>query len=51
MGNVLNITNSGHVRTLVLNRPAKKNALSNELAWGIVTTVEEAHRIIDIKAE
>ncbi len=44
MGNVLNVTNSGHVRTLVLNRPAKKNALSNELAWGIVTTIEEASK-------
>jgi 2-(1,2-epoxy-1,2-dihydrophenyl)acetyl-CoA isomerase len=44
MGDVLKITNDGHVRTLTLNRPEKKNALSNELAWGIVTAVEEASR-------
>ncbi len=42
MGNVLKVSDEGHVRTLTLNRPHKKNALSNELAWGIVTAVEEA---------
>ena len=26
----------------MLNRPEKKNALSNALAWGVVTAVEEA---------
>lgn len=44
MANVLEITDSGHVRTLRLNRPQKKNALSNELAWGIVSAVEAATR-------
>ena len=44
MGSVLEITNGGRVRTIRLNRPEKKNALSNELAWGIVTAVEEAAR-------
>jgi 2-(1,2-epoxy-1,2-dihydrophenyl)acetyl-CoA isomerase len=44
MGNVLSISNDAHVRTITLNRPEKKNALSNELAWGIVTAVEEAAR-------
>jgi 2-(1,2-epoxy-1,2-dihydrophenyl)acetyl-CoA isomerase len=39
---VLEITNDGHVRKLRLNRPEKKNALSEELAWGIVSSVEEA---------
>ena len=39
---VLEITNSGHVRKLRLNRPEKKNALSEELAWGIIGAVEEA---------
>lgn len=39
---VLEITNSGHVRKLRLNRPEKKNALSDELAWGIISAVEEA---------
>jgi len=44
MSDVLNIRNEGRVRTIVLNRPEKKNALSNELAWGIVAAVEEAAR-------
>jgi 2-(1,2-epoxy-1,2-dihydrophenyl)acetyl-CoA isomerase len=44
MGDVLQISDAGHVRTISLHRPEKKNALSNELAWGIVTAVEEASR-------
>lgn len=44
MSDVLKIRNDGRVRTIVLNRPEKKNALSNELAWGIVAAVEEAAR-------
>src|SRR2546422_591506 len=39
---VLSTRDDAHVRTVVLNRPEKKNALSNELAWGIVTAVEQA---------
>jgi hypothetical protein len=42
MSDVLKIRDDGRVRTIVLNRPEKKNALSNELAWGIVTAVEQA---------
>ena len=42
MSNVLKIDNAGKVRTLQLNRPEKKNALSEELAWGIIAAVEEA---------
>ena len=42
MGDVLKINNAGKVRTLQLNRPEKKNALSEELAWGIIAAVEEA---------
>jgi 2-(1,2-epoxy-1,2-dihydrophenyl)acetyl-CoA isomerase len=44
VSDVLQIRNDGHVRTIVMNRPEKKNALSSELAWGIVTAVEEASR-------
>lgn len=44
MSEVLEIRNADRVRTIVLNRPEKKNALSNELAWGILTAVEEASR-------
>lgn len=42
MSDVLRVSDSGHVRTLRLNRPKKKNALSQELAWGIITAIEEA---------
>lgn len=45
---VLSTRDDGHVRTITLNRPEKKNALSNELAWGIVTAVEEAQRDDDV---
>ena len=44
MSEVLKISDDRRVRTIALNRPEKKNALSNELAWGIVTAVEEAAR-------
>jgi 2-(1,2-epoxy-1,2-dihydrophenyl)acetyl-CoA isomerase len=44
----LEISEEGRVRTLRLNRPEKKNALSSELAWGIVTAVEEAAKDDDV---
>lgn len=44
MNEVLHIRNDDRVRTIILNRPEKKNALSNELAWGILTAVEEASK-------
>lgn len=45
---VLEVSDAGRVRTLRLNRPEKKNALSSELAWGIVTAIEEAARDDDV---
>ena len=48
MSNVLEITSAGHVRKLRLNRPEKKNALSDELAWGIISAVEEAAKNDDV---
>jgi len=42
MSDALQIRNNGRVRTIILNRPEKKNALTNELGWGILAGVEEA---------
>lgn len=42
MTDIVTIADKGHVRTITLNRPDKKNALSNELAWGVVAAVDEA---------
>lgn len=44
MSDVVTIADEGHVRTITLNRPDKKNALSNALAWGVVGAVEDAAR-------
>lgn len=41
MSDVVKVTDDGHVRTITLNRPEKKNALSDQLAWGVVRAVEE----------
>ena len=38
----------GHVRTIRLNRPEKKNALSEALAWGVVAAVDAAAKDDDV---
>lgn len=48
MTDIVKIEDVGHVRTITLNRPDKKNALSDELAWGVVAAVEEAARVDDV---
>ena len=48
MSDVLKVAQDGHVRTLTLNRPEKKNALSDELAWAIIAGVEEAAKDDDV---
>lgn len=44
MSELVQTSQEGHVRTIRLNRPEKKNALSQELAWGVIEAVEEASR-------
>jgi 2-(1,2-epoxy-1,2-dihydrophenyl)acetyl-CoA isomerase len=44
MTELVKVADNGHVRTITLNRPEKKNALSNPLAWGVVAAIEEAAR-------
>ena len=39
---VLEIESRENVRVLRLNRPERKNALSSELGWAIVSALEEA---------
>ena len=48
MSKVLKIADDGHVRTLTLNRPEKKNALSDELAWAIIAAIEQAAKDDDV---
>ena len=44
MTELVKLADVGHVRTITLNRPEKKNALSNPLAWGVVEAIEAAGR-------
>src|ERR1700733_12786933 len=48
MTDIVKITDAGHVRTIALNRPEKKNALSDALAWGVIAAVEDAARTDDV---
>lgn len=42
MSDAVKVTDRGHVRTIALNRPERKNALSDELAWAVVHAIDEA---------
>jgi 2-(1,2-epoxy-1,2-dihydrophenyl)acetyl-CoA isomerase len=42
MTDLVRVTDKGHVRTIALNRPQVKNALSDELAWSVVNAIDEA---------
>lgn len=48
MSDVLTITDRGHVRTITLNRPDRKNALNERLAWSIVEAIEQAAIVDDV---
>ena len=39
---VVLVSDEGHVRTIRLNRPEVKNAVSQELAWGVIGAIEDA---------
>ncbi|MBM4440812.1 MAG: enoyl-CoA hydratase/isomerase family protein [Candidatus Rokubacteria bacterium] len=47
--NDVRIHDKDHVRTIVMDRPAKKNALSHALAWGVVTAVQQAAHDDDVR--
>jgi len=42
MSDVVQVHDEGHVRLIRMNRPEKKNAVSQELAWGVITAVRES---------
>lgn len=42
MSELVKISDKGHVRTIALNRPQVKNALSDELAWSVVSAIDAA---------
>ncbi|MDA0353013.1 MAG: enoyl-CoA hydratase-related protein [Chloroflexi bacterium] len=42
MSDVVQVHDEGHVRLIRMNRPEKKNAVSLELAWGVITAVRES---------
>ena len=42
MTKLVKVTDAGHVRTIMLDRAEKKNALSLDLAWGVVEAVDAA---------
>ena len=48
MSNVIQIEQQGHVRTIRMNRPQSKNAISSELGWGVVKALQDAARDDDV---
>ena len=49
MTDLVTVADAGHVRTITLNRPDKKNALSTDLAWAVVGAVDEAAAIDNVR--
>ncbi len=48
MAELVKVSDAGHVRTITLNRPERKNALSDQLAWGVIAAIDEAAKIDDV---
>lgn len=48
MSNEVETRTEGHVRTIILNRPDKKNAINDALAWGVIGALEDAAADDDI---
>jgi 2-(1,2-epoxy-1,2-dihydrophenyl)acetyl-CoA isomerase len=48
MTELVSVTDAGHVRTIRLNRPEKKNALSQALAWGVIEAIDAAAKDDDV---
>ncbi|MEM7017843.1 MAG: enoyl-CoA hydratase/isomerase family protein [Pseudomonadota bacterium] len=44
MNNVVEVQDTGHIRTIRLNRPEKKNAVNEALAWSLIGAIQEAGR-------
>ncbi len=42
MTDLVKISDRGHVRTVALNRPKVKNALSDDLAWSVINAIDDA---------
>ncbi|MDH5737507.1 MAG: enoyl-CoA hydratase-related protein, partial [Gammaproteobacteria bacterium] len=42
MSDLIVTRDEGHVRTIIMNRAEKKNAINDELAWGVIGAIEEA---------
>jgi 2-(1,2-epoxy-1,2-dihydrophenyl)acetyl-CoA isomerase len=42
MSKVVTVEDEGRVRLIRLNRPEKKNAINDELAWGVISALEAA---------
>lgn len=42
MSDVVQVHDEGHIRMIRMNRPEKKNAVSLELAWGVIDAVRES---------
>ena len=48
MTELVTVADVGHVRTITLNRPEKKNALSTELAWKVIEAVDAAAKVDNV---